>query len=46
MAAKESSPHLLSGTPLTDEQVMSFPEADFWKRAEETEVSGLDVKNT
>lgn len=46
MAAKESSPHPLSGTPLTHEQAMSSPEADFWKRAEEIEVSGLDAKNT
>ncbi len=46
MAAKENSPHSLSGTPLTDIQAMFSPEKDFWKRAEEIEVSGLDAKNT
>ncbi len=33
MAAKESFPHLLSGTPFTNEQAISSPQADFWKVA-------------
>lgn len=46
IAAKEIFPQSLSGTPLTHEQAMSSPEADFWKKIEEIEVSGLEAKNT
>ena len=44
MAAKESSRHPLSDTPLNHQQAMSAHEADFWKRSVEIEASRLDAK--
>lgn len=46
MAALETSSFPFHGTPLTYKQAMSSPEADFWKKAEESEVAGLVAKNT